>query len=268
VFTVSNGTYRYTVGSVPGWMPSNSSGSVAVNGGDQHVSIGWSRTSYTVGFTETGLPMGASWSVILNGTTISTTGSTVNFREPNASYSYSVGSASGFGASPANGTVTVNGASVVVSVLFVKVYPVVFTESDLPSGTNWSVTLSGNSNSVVLVRLLGGNSVALTRWSDGASTIRFYASNGSYSYSTAAPGHPNSTGVLAVSGQAAAPVTVTFPSSSSSGFPIFDYAIIGTAVAVVAVAAGLALMRIRGKAPPPATSSPTPSLPLSPPPPS
>ncbi len=47
-------------------------------------------TPYAVTFNETGLPTGASWTVILNGTPENSTGSTITFSEPYGPYSYEV----------------------------------------------------------------------------------------------------------------------------------------------------------------------------------
>ena len=162
---------------------------------------------------------------------------------------------------------TVVGGAQTIPVSYAKVFALIFTASNLPSGTNWSVTVTGGSSSVVLLTPSGSSSTTLTRWSGGASTIRFYVSNGSYSYSSSAPGRTNTSGTLTVSGTTAAPVSVSFP-TGSSGFPLLGYAAIGIAVVVVAVIAGLGLMRIRGKAPPASAMTQMPSGQGPPPPPS
>jgi len=113
---------------------------------------------YTVTFTETGLPSGTSWSVTFNGTTESSSTNTITFSVPNGTYSYTIGSVSGYTASPSSGSITVNGANVNQAITFTSVtpsiYKITFTESGLSSGTTWSVTLSGvnktaNTNTIV-----------------------------------------------------------------------------------------------------------------------
>ncbi len=159
---------------------------------------------YTVTFTESGLPSGTTWSVTLGGITNSGTGS-ISFSEPNGTYSYSVGAVSGYTSSPSSGSLTVNGAAVSQAITFTATvtakYTVTFTESGLPSGTTWSVTLGGITNS-------------------GTGSISFSEPNGTYSYSVGAvSGYTSSpsSGSLTVNGaavsQAIAFSKVTTPSS-------------------------------------------------------
>jgi hypothetical protein len=260
-FLEPNGTYSFTVNPETGFTSSPSSGSITVNGTAVNETVDFSGTSPTglaVTFTETGLPSGTSWGLTVDGIQHTSTTMNVTFNEANGTYSYSVGSASGYGPSPSNGTFLVRGAPVSVPVAFEKVYLLIFTETVFPVGTNWSVTLIGSSSAVVLVARLGSGS--LTRWSDDASTIRFYASNGTYSYSSYAPGRSNTSGSVSVNGQSPAPVSLgSGPSSSStSGVPILDYLIIGVVVVVVVIGAVLLLTRRRGKNPPAPVVSPSP----------
>src|SRR5207244_4491309 len=122
--------------------------------------------TYLVSLTETGLPTGTSWSVTLGGTARTSTTSTIIFSEADGTYSYAVGPVTGYAASPASGTITVNGAAVSQSIAFTQVtYSVTFTETGLPSGTSWSVTLAGTTKSST------------------GSSITFSDANGAYPYS-------------------------------------------------------------------------------------
>ena len=67
----------------------------------------------------------------------------------------------------ASGTVSI----ISTSALNMKYYTVTFTESNLPSGTTWAVTLNGTAESST------------------SSTISFYEPNGTYSYSVSSPSH-------------------------------------------------------------------------------
>ena len=174
VFYVNNGTFNYTVGNVTGYMASPSSGQVLVKGHNVTVPVTFVAVSpgtYVVTFSESGLPSGTSWSVTLNGATMSGTGNVV-FTEPNGSYTFTVGAISGFSASPSSGSVTVNGIPPpTVSITFTPstsaTYAVTFSESGLPSGNSWSVTLSGSSKS-------------------GTGSLAFTEPNGTYSFSVGA----------------------------------------------------------------------------------
>lgn len=118
-------------GVIPGFKSSSSSSS--------------SGKSYVVTFSESGLPSGTTWSVTLSGSMQSSSTASITFSEKNGTYAFTVGAVSGYAASPASGSVTVNGANVTQAIKFAVGYTVTFTESGLPSGTSWSVTLNGTT---------------------------------------------------------------------------------------------------------------------------
>jgi thermopsin len=89
-----------------GVLPFNAGGLIST-GGDFHPLL--PMNLHRVTFTESGLPSGTTWSVTLNGTTMSSTTSTVSFLDPNGAYGYSVGGVAGFTASPSSGAVLVHG---------------------------------------------------------------------------------------------------------------------------------------------------------------
>ncbi len=117
-FSVPDGTYSYTIGTVAGYTASPTSGSVTVNGANTGVSVAFTANKYTVTFTESGLPSGTSWSVTLAGTSQSSTTTTIVFTVTDGSYSYTVGSVTGYSASPSSGTVTVSNANTGVSIAY------------------------------------------------------------------------------------------------------------------------------------------------------
>ena len=266
-FTEKNGTYSYTPSGPAGYTVSPSSGSVTVAGKAVGVTVTFSKVAtnvlFAVTFTESGLPPGTLWSATMNGSTQNSATSSIVFQEANGSYSFSVGASGGYLASPAAGSVRVNGASAAQSVTFSKpssnpLYAVTFSESGLPSGTSWSVTLNGSTQSST------------------STTITFQEANKSYGYSLGGvSGYtPNSSsGTLTVSG-AAVNLFITFtsssPSPSSSGASSFDELLLVLAlVAVVAVVVAVLLVRRRKgghSSPPP--PSPPPAQEWVPPPPS
>ncbi|MGC8630800.1 MAG: DUF7619 domain-containing protein, partial [Thermoplasmata archaeon] len=150
-FTKLNGTYIYNINSVQSYTSSPSSGSITVNGSSVNTAITFTlvKTSiieYTITFSESGLSAGASWSVALNGNTESSTTNTITFTEPNGSYSYKIDSIIGYTVYPSSGTITVNGVNITQAITFtanITTYTITFTESGLPAGASWSVTLNG-----------------------------------------------------------------------------------------------------------------------------
>jgi len=256
-FHVSNGTFSFMVDGSGSYLATPLSGSIVVNGAPVNVSIKFVLPppgEQWVTFLEDGLPSGTIWSLVLNGSQYNTAQVSITFVEPNGSYPVSIRPAAGLGPSPANLTVSVPGDSGPFTIDFLPVYPVTFTESDLTSGTNWSVSVTANSTESVLFHggPLGTGSTTVTRWSDGASAIRFYLSNGTYSYTSSAPGQSGSSAPLSVDGAAPAPVGLTFhatlTSSNILGEPDWVFPVVG-AIIVVAIAAVLLLWRKRKAGP-------------------
>ncbi len=159
--------------------------------------------TYTVTFTESGLPAGTTWSVTSGTSTQSSTMTTIQFSVSNGSYPFSVAPVSGYTATPSSGTVVVSGAPVNQTVVFTPLapgqYTVTFTETGLPSGTAWSVTL---------------NSVPR---SSTATQIGFTESNGTYPFSVLASGYTATpaSGNVIVSG-ASVTQAITFSSAPPS----------------------------------------------------
>ncbi len=154
VFQEPNGSHSYTVGAVSGYAPSPSGGTVTVAGAAISQSIAFTSTvptDYTLTFTESGLPADTPWSVTLQGSTQSSSTTTNVFSVPNGTYPFSLGTVTGFVASPASGHVTVSGAAqdqaITFSVAAPTQYTVTFTETGLPAGSTWQVTLNGSTQS-------------------------------------------------------------------------------------------------------------------------
>jgi hypothetical protein len=127
-----------------------------------------SLLTYPVTFVESGLATGTAWSVVLNGSAGSSANSTISLPAPSGRLPFRVGSVTGYAVNRSGGFVAVSGAGARVPLQFrpaAGLYAVNFTESGLPAGTTWSVTLNGTTEST------------------NASWILFYAGNGSATYS-------------------------------------------------------------------------------------
>ncbi len=154
--------------------------------------LGAPEGEYVVSFHESGLPVGTSWSVTLNGTTETSTTSTISFAEYPGTYAFTVGSLAGWSISPASGAVTVTNNAVVVNVTTSTIDTVTFSESGLPVGTSWSVVLNG-----------------IEHTSTG-TTVTFTTVGGSYAYTVVAPAGYTATppnGTLAIGGGYLQPVS-------------------------------------------------------------
>jgi len=181
-----NGTYSYSISGPSGYVPSPSSGTITVNGGDVNVSVIFAQVSpgqYTVTFMETGLPSGIYWEMSLGGTEKASNSSSIQFTEQNGTYDYSFQSpidvnGLNYTTSPDSGSVTVSGQSKTIDITYGAVsttktsgseYEVTFLESGLPTGSEWYVNLNG---------IVG---------SSFNNTIVFYVPAGNYSYVVSGP---------------------------------------------------------------------------------
>ncbi len=166
-----NSSYTYSVSSGNKiWKPSEYSGSFVVNGASVSEPVTFTEVTYSINFTESGLPAGKEWYVNLtNSSSVSAQGGiipTLTFPEPNGTYSFTVATLDKeYAPSIYTGSLTINGASKTVTIIFSQVtYPITFTEVGLPAGTSWTVVLNGSNQSSTL------------------SSITFEEPNGSYSY--------------------------------------------------------------------------------------
>ncbi len=191
-FYVPNGTYPFQIPSTGNYTPNVGTGYMTVSGASTPDVVtfcqGACGKNYTVSFSESGLANGTAWSVYLNGVTLRSTTSTIQFIEPNGTYAFYVTPITGYNLTPSSGSVTVNGSATVLAVTFTggsSTYAVDFTESTLPNGTSWSVDLGGASRS------------------SATATVAFAEPNGSYSWSIGSVGHyvpASSNGTAVVAG--------------------------------------------------------------------
>ena len=148
-FSELNGSYSYTVATGnKEYAPTPASGSFTVNGVNVNQAVTFTLFTYTVTFTESGLPSGTIWYVnITGGASHSSTTSTITFSEPNGTYTYTVATGDKeYAPSPATGSFTVNGANVNQAVTFTLfTYGVTFTESGLPANTIWYVNVTNST---------------------------------------------------------------------------------------------------------------------------
>jgi len=140
-----------------------------INGNGLLVSDWKVAPTYSVTFTESGLPSSTPWSVTLDGVLHTSNTSTITVSEPNGTYPYVVEPVSGYTANQTSGSVSVSGQPAARTIAFTPTsgpghYPVTFDESGLPEGTTWMVQLGTASNS------------------SSSESIGFFDPNGTYAY--------------------------------------------------------------------------------------
>jgi len=151
-FYVPNGVYSFTIGPSSGYLPIPASGTVTVAGRGLDETINFVEVavgSYLLTLSESGLPLGHGWSVSVNGTVESSSGTTIQFAGVNGTYWFSVGPLANYVATPASSSFSIAGSATARSLIFAALahgtYPVTFSESGLPVGTSWSIDLNGTN---------------------------------------------------------------------------------------------------------------------------
>ncbi len=225
---LTNGTYYYSI-----WAPDKNyyanSSNFIVNGTHKLIHVKFIE-SFSVIFSESGLPSSTIWYVNITGQKSSgpiASGSTFTVSLPNGSYQYNIATNNKIYHAPASSFTESAGSPSSVSVTFsLYTYTVTFTESGLPSGTAWYVNLSN-----------GMKSGAIT-----TSTYSFSLTNGSVSYTisgTSGYSANRTSGSFTVNGNNVA-ISVKFskPSSPSSSITaIEEYSIVGAVVALALIGA-------------------------------
>jgi YVTN family beta-propeller protein len=154
-FTVPNGIYTMLIEGPYYYRvstPSSPEGTVTVNGANVVKPVTFIRgATYAITFHEVGLHVGTTWCAAI-GSEVCSTAASVSFRNLTpGTYSYTIGSVAGLTTEVKLGTVSVRASGPVTvspSRLFQVrfAYAVTFTESGLQTGTSWTVTAGGQTN--------------------------------------------------------------------------------------------------------------------------
>ncbi len=189
-----NGTFHYSVEEAGAYIyPSTSTFNVS---GSQLSEVYHFPSLFLTSFSITGLKASTTWSLIVdesNYSVIYFNSSASSFMQaylPNGSYNYSVTTTSHLSTSS---SFSVSGTGLTVPVTITSTYSITFTETGLPSGTLWYLSVNG-------VYSFSSN-----------DTIQIVEPNGTYKYSiisssyTASP----SNGTLVIAGKAIS-ITITF----------------------------------------------------------
>ena len=183
--------------------------------------------AYQIVFIENGLPSGTLWSVNLNGTMESSSSNSITFSEPNGTYPYSLTIPQGYTVSNSSGTIMLSGKNVTQTVTFISnnsaEYTIIFTESGLPSGISWSVTINGNIKSST------------------TNTITFTEPYGTYTYSITLPSGYKTTSqtgtITTAQSNTNVPVSITSVSKTTTPLTTNSYLLIGVIVVVIVIIA-------------------------------
>ena len=247
-FLFPNGTYNWSVSTIGGWTTDTWSGTAVVNGTTPPVTIKFVPFTYAVTFFEGGLTSGATWGVVVNGTSYTSPTYYLTVNLPNGTWAFSVPTIAGYLATPTSGNVTVAAAPTTQVIIFGPIpetFTVTFTASGLPTGATWTVFFDGKSTAGT------ATSVSFSGVVNNTYTYAILAPSGY----TASP----SGGTITVNGGNASQ-TITFtatttpPAAQNQNFlGTLAYALIGLFVVLAVIFLALALYW-RGRKPP--TSAP------------
>ena len=186
-FKVPASTYEYSIPQVPLYYSNPSSGIIVLTQNYTQDIVFYQDPpigGYGIDFEEQGLPTGTQWGVslytevnnVLKWVTQYSTTFLITFNVKTVgNYPFKIINITGYNATPSSGVATVpsNVASISLHIKFTPntadQYYVNFTETGLPSGTNWSLTF--NNNKFIL----------------SSSTLSFKEPDGQYSYSVSVP---------------------------------------------------------------------------------
>lgn len=183
VLNLHNGTYNYTIGTANGSYFVPPGGSFTVNGHSVNVNVKFvGKIPYTVTFRESGLSSTGKWYVNITGLPSSGSIGTPTYTAHlvNGSYTYKISTTDKrYEPAPRSGTININGGPQSETVSFSELlFGVTFTESGLPSGTHWDITIQGNT--------LGSSSTSVSFSEPNGTYI--YTVSGAAGYSAKSPG--------------------------------------------------------------------------------
>ena len=149
---LTNGTYSFTVASSNKIYEPLYVGKFTISGSNVSNTVQFTKVTFQVSFTETGLPAGTLWKVNLSGSILGSTTSTITFTDvTNGTYTYIISGISGYFSSISTGTLTVSGHSITLTVAWNRTaYTATFNETGLPSGSTWYVNITGQPGSGAL----------------------------------------------------------------------------------------------------------------------
>ena len=146
-----NSSYSYSAASSnKTWKPKTSLGTFKIDGSSNFIEVLFVEVTYTVTFSETGLPSGTKWFINLSGQNyLNSTGKTIMTNLPNATYNFTIATSDKiYRPSPYSGSFKIDGSAYFVNVSFLEVtYEVTFSETGLPPSTPWYVNITNNPSS-------------------------------------------------------------------------------------------------------------------------
>jgi len=170
---LSPGVYSYRVIAPPGFALAHPSGAVVLGDRSTTVHERLTEVRFAATVTASGLAPHTRWKLEIDGKTLSGSRGVLSLDLPNGTYPYLAEAVAGYTGGGA-GTLTVDGAAVAVVATYAAVlFPVTFSETGLPAGTDWYLTVDGtfyetNGTSVLVELPNGSNAFSVANLGDFA----------------------------------------------------------------------------------------------------
>jgi Thermopsin/Periplasmic copper-binding protein (NosD) len=149
ITVAAEASYLYQITRHAGYTITHSSDTIAVGSTTYLVTVSFNPLTYEVTFGEDGLSGSTVWSVLVNGQTLTSSGTSITVDLPNGSYSYQFSSVAGYTVSGASGSVTVNGALTGASVSYAPTSTPSYVAGST-FNTDWAIALGIGVGAIVL----------------------------------------------------------------------------------------------------------------------
>lgn len=143
------GQYEYSIATANKmYRPTVYSQTVDVTTAGESISVQFEPVTYSVSFTEKGLPHGTYWYANITGIPVMGPGSSnpaqISYNLQNGTYGFTIESVNhNYAPNISSGNMIVQGASISISISFMQVkFSAIFAESGLPAGSTWYVNLT------------------------------------------------------------------------------------------------------------------------------
>ncbi len=249
-FHETNGTYAFTITPINGYSITPNSGTISVNGNNVNTQVSFTILTYNITFTESGLSSGTTWTVMLNGKsfngesinkTLSSSGNTIIFNLPNGSYSYSIQGISGYKANNYSSSVIVSGNAISIKITWtILTYPLTITQTGIPNGTEWSVTLTGTA--------FNGQYINITLNST-TNTVTFNVPNGTYSYRIHLPSGYKGTNLTGLTSVTGAITNIPVKAQAPTNYMLFIIIVIVLVIVIIGAFIGIRMRKTKSKRP-------------------
>jgi hypothetical protein len=154
IFVAINGSYAFAVGAIAGYSIRPSSGAVTVAGTPVPVEITFTVVTYRVTVSESGLPAGTVWGLVVDGASSNNSEESQLLSLANGTYAVAPGGVVGYSVAPRSYALTVAGGPVTLTVVYTA------ASSSLPPSTSPIPSLSNAQGTTLFWGIIAALAIA------------------------------------------------------------------------------------------------------------